>query len=59
MDNKIFHRKSKLYDLCKNATKNLNLIFLPSYSPKLNSIEKYLSYWKENLKNNKGFKDSI
>ena len=51
MDNATFHRKSRLYDLCKNANKNLRLIFLPPYSPQLNPIEKYWSILKKNLKN--------
>ena len=38
MDNAIFNCKSRLYELCKNANKNLKLIFLPPY---LNPIEKY------------------
>ena len=32
MDNATFHCKSRLYELCKNANKNLKLIFLPPYS---------------------------
>ena len=50
MDNATFHRKSKLYDLCKNANKNLRLIFLPPYSPELNPIEKYWAILKRKLK---------
>ena len=50
MDNASFHRKNKLYELCKNANKNLKLIFLPPYSPELNPIEKYWSKLKKNLK---------
>lgn len=41
MDNATFHCKSRLYELCKNANKNLKLIFLLPYSPDLNPIEKY------------------
>ena len=50
MDNAKFHRKSRLYDLCKNANKNLRLIFLPPYSPQLNPIEKYWAILKRKLK---------
>ena len=50
MDSESFHRKSKLYELCKNANKNLKLIFLPFYSPELNPIEEYWSKLKKNLK---------
>ena len=39
--NATFHGKRRLYDLCKNRSKNLRLIFSPLYSQKLNSIEKY------------------
>ena len=63
MDNATFHRKSKLYDLCKNTNKNLRLIFLPPYSPELIPIEKYWAILKRKLKkidkNVKGFKESI
>ena len=63
MDNATFHRKNKLYDLCKNANKNLRLIFLPPYSPELNPIEKYWALLKRKIKkidkNDKCFKDSI
>lgn len=50
--NATFHRKGKLYDLCKNANKNLRLIFLPPYSPELNTIEKYWAILKRKLKKN-------
>ena len=50
MDNAAFHCKSRLYELCKNANKNLKLIFLPPYSPDLNPIEKYWASLKKNLK---------
>ena len=50
MDNASFHRKNKLYELCKSANKNLKLIFLPPYSPELNPIEKYWGKLKKNLK---------
>ena len=50
MDNATFHCKSRLYELCKNANKNLKLIFLPPYSPNLNPIEKYWATLKKNLK---------
>ncbi len=46
MDNATFHCKSRLYELCKNANKNLKLIFLPPYSPDLNPIEKYNIFYK-------------
>ena len=58
-----FHCKSRLYELCKNANKNLKLIFLPPYSPNLNPIEKYWATLKKNLKkitkNNKSLEESI
>ena len=50
MDNASFHRKSRLYKLCKDANKNLKLIFLPPYSPELNPIEKFWAKLKKNLK---------
>ena len=63
MDNATFHCKSRLYELCKNANKNLKLIFLPPYSPNLNPIEKYWATLKKNLKkitkNNKSLEESI
>ena len=63
MDNATFHCKSRLYELCKNANKNLKLIFLPPYSPNLNPIEKYWAALKKNLKkitkNNKSLEESI
>lgn len=63
MDNASFHCKSRLYELCKNANKNLKLIFLPPYSPNLNPIEKYWATLKKNLKkitkNNKSLEESI
>nr|WP_288306570.1 IS630 family transposase [uncultured Romboutsia sp.] len=50
MDNATFHCKNRLYELCKNANKNLKLIFLPPYSPDLNPIEKYWAVLKKKLK---------
>ena len=62
-DNATFHRENKLYDLCKNANKNLRLIFLPPYSPELNPIDNYWALLKRKIKkfdkNDKCFKDSI
>ena len=43
-------RFTTLNELCKNANKNLKLIFLPPYSPNLNPIEKYWATLKKNLK---------
>ena len=40
MDNASFHRKKQLYEICKKY--EVNLIFLPPYSPELNPIEKIL-----------------
>lgn len=63
MDNASFHCKSRLYELCENANKNLKLIFLTSYSPDLNPIEKYWASLKRNLKkirkNNRGIEEYI
>lgn len=50
MDNASFHRKNKLYELCKESNKNLKLIFLPPYSPELNPIEKYWAVLKRKVK---------
>lgn len=63
MDNASFHRKNELYKICKDANKNLKLIFLPPYSPELNPIEKYWAKLKKNLKkihkNNETLEESI
>ena len=49
-------------ELCKNANKNLKLIFLPPYSPNLNH-RKVLATLKKNLKkitkNNKSLEEFI
>ena len=63
MDNSAFHCKSRLYELCKNANKNLKLIFLSLYSPDLNPIDKYWASLKKNLKkinkNNRSLEEYI
>lgn len=63
MDNASFHRKNKLYELCKEVNKNLTLIFLPPYSPELNPIEKYWANLKKSLKkmnkNNRSLEECI
>jgi transposase len=38
MDNAMFHRKKRLMEIC--AQVNVNLLFLPPYSPDFNLIEK-------------------
>ena len=50
MDNASFHRKSKLYELAEKA--EVGLIFLPPYSPDLNSIEKSWANMKSWLRDN-------
>ncbi len=52
MDNATFNCKSRLYELCKNANKNLKLIFLPPYSPNLKSYRKVLGNIKEKFEKN-------
>ena len=41
IDNAPFRCKGKLYALFNSVDKNLKLIFIPPYYPKLNPIEKY------------------
>lgn len=53
MDNASFNRKNRLYGLCKNANKNLKLVFLPPYSPELNPIEKLWATFKEEIEKNR------
>lgn len=48
IDNASFHRKKKLYEICKKY--EVNLIFLPPYSPELNPIEKYWYVLKQKIK---------
>jgi transposase len=50
MDNASFHRKSQLQELAINA--NVDLIFLPPYSPDYNPIEKLWANLKRWLRDN-------
>jgi transposase len=50
MDNASFHRKAKLRELSEKA--GVDLMFLPAYSPDLNSIEKSWANMKRWLRNN-------
>lgn len=50
MDNAKFHRKKQLFKISEKF--EMNLIFLPPYSPELNPIEKFWSYLKSYIKNN-------
>ena len=50
MDNAKFHRKKQLFKISEKF--EMNLIFLPSYSPELNPIEKFWAYLKSYIKNN-------
>jgi transposase len=50
MDNASFHRKEALLDLIKKARRKINLLFLPTYSPDLNPIEKSWANMKRFLK---------
>lgn len=47
MDNATFHRKKKLRNLARRH--GLKLLFLPAYSPDLNSIEKTWANLKRTL----------
>ena len=48
MDNAMFHRKKRLMEMCAQA--NVNLLFLPPYSPDFNPIEKDWANMKHSLK---------
>ena len=48
MNNASFHRKKQLYEICNKY--EVNLIFLPPYSPELNPIEKYWFVLKLRIK---------
>jgi len=48
LDNASWHRKSTIYDIAEEH--NIRLIFLPPYSPDLNSIEKYWANVKRRLR---------
>jgi transposase len=50
MDNASFHRKQNLYDIAKRY--GVNILFLPSYSPDLNPIEKSRANFKRWLCDN-------
>jgi transposase len=50
MDNASFHRKSKLHELALNN--NVEMIFLPPYSPDYNPIEKLWANMKRWLRDN-------
>ena len=49
LDNATFHRKKRLRELAQNA--DCELLFLPSYSPDLNHIEKFWASLKMKLRN--------
>lgn len=50
MDNAKFHRKKKLLEISKKH--DMNLIFLPPYSPELNPIEKFWAMLKSMIRVN-------
>lgn len=50
MDNASFHRKDTLYDIANRH--DVNLLFLPPYSPDFNPIEKSWANFKEWLRYN-------
>ena len=47
MDRAGFHKKKRLNEMCSKA--NVNLIFLPAYSPDFNPIEKDWANMKKAL----------
>jgi len=50
MDNASFHRKNILYDIA--VSHNVNILFLPPYSPDFNPIEHSWANFKEWLRYN-------
>lgn len=48
MDNCVIHKMPGVKK--KALEENLNLLFLPPYSPQLNAIEEFFSKWKHNIK---------
>lgn len=48
MDNAAFHRKKQLTFIVQN--KGHGIVFLPAYSPELNSIEHFWAHLKQKLK---------
>ena len=61
MDNASFHKGDDIIGIAKKY--QINIIYLPAYSPDLNPIEKFWANFKRNLrkvvKKYKSFKDSI
>ena len=45
LDNALFHRKKRLYEIAKKWGRNI--IFLPPYSPELNPIEQFWHWLKK------------
>ena len=50
MDNANFHRKKKLGEIAERYS--VNLLFLPTYSPDFNPIEKFWANMKKWLRKN-------
>ena len=61
MDNASFHKGDDIVEIAEKY--QINIIYLPAYSPDLNSIEKFWAHYKRNLrkvvKKYKSFQDAI
>jgi transposase len=57
MDRASFHRKKQLEEMCVKA--NVNLMFLPAYSPDFNPIEKNWANMKNALRDTAPFCDLL
>ena len=61
MDNASFHKGDDIVEIAEKY--QINIIYLPAYSPDLNPIEKFWAHYKRNLrkvvKKYKSFQDAI
>jgi putative transposase len=59
LDNFVIHKTKKVQKFCRENQRRLKIVWLPTYSPRLNLIERFWTYMKAHTVRNHFFGDVV